>query len=123
LGAELSVLPEMKVRVGYNFVSSPTYSNSFLNPEVDSRLYECCYPETDFTNLSAINRFTCGLGFAFDKMYVDMAYQYQHQTGKFYAYDDQYASVGAGGRYVSYLAPQKTDLSKHNFQITLGYRF
>ncbi len=123
LGAELSVLPEMKVRVGYNFVSSPTYKDSYLNTDTQSELYRYCYPETDYTNLSAINRFTCGLGFAFDKMYVDMAYQYQHQTGKFYAYDDQYASVGTGGRYVSYLAPQKTDLSKHNFQITLGYRF
>jgi hypothetical protein len=121
LGAELTVLPEMKVRVGYNHVTASTYKDAYLNTDTRSELYRYCYPETDFTNLSAINRFTCGIGFAFDKMYLDMAYQYQHQTGKFYAYDDQYAS--AGSKYISYLSPQKADLSKHTFQVTLGYRF
>jgi hypothetical protein len=123
LGAELTVLPEMKIRAGYNYVSRPMYSDAYMSPDVYSELYRYCYPETDYTNLSPINRFTCGLGFAFDKMYLDMAYQYQHQTGQFYAYDDQYASTGQGNRYVTYLKPQKTDLSKHTFQVTLGYRF
>jgi opacity protein-like surface antigen len=121
LGAELSLLPEMKVRVGYNYVSGSTYKDSYLNTDTQSELYRYCYPETDFTNLSAINRLTCGIGFAFDRLYLDMAYQYQHQTGKFYAYDDQYAS--SGSKYVSYLSPKSVDLSKHTFQVTLGYRF
>lgn len=86
------------------FTSSPSYNYS---------------ANTDYLNLSSINRFTCGLGYRGKHVYFDMAYQFQKQTGDFYAFHVPTETSNVTNR----LAPSKVDLNRHQVLFTLGYKF
>ena len=73
--------------------------------------------QTDYLNLGAINRYTCGLGYRGKHFYFDAAYQYQRQNAEFtpfYVPDE-----GGRNRMVS----QSVKLNRQSANFTLGYRF
>ena len=61
---------------------------------------------------------TAGLGFKSKHFYADFAYQYQQQEADVYAFHLSEAN-GVTNR----LQGQKVDLNRHNFMLTLGYKF
>jgi thiol:disulfide interchange protein len=70
----------------------------------------------DYTNWKATNRFTLGVGFNYQNLAIDVAYQYSSQKGDFYPFEsftDMGCSVNA----------TKVDNKRHQLLMTVGYRF
>lgn len=117
VGAEARLNPNMYARLGYNFVSAPFEKDAYLNLFTESSSYYF-NTNTDYVNLGAINRVTAGLGFRGKHIYADVAYQYQHQGGELYTFH-----VPSGDSEVNALSAANVDLNRHNFMLTLGYKF
>ena len=107
-------------------MSSPFSKDAFLNlfpnagtsyGDSESILYQT---GTDYVNLGAINRFTCGLGWHGKSFYADLAYQYQAQTGDLYFFQ---VPVNSTDYRTNELKSQKIDLNRHNVLLTLGFKF
>jgi len=117
IGAELRFAPGASLRLGYNYESAPFSKKAFLNLFADSpSYYYSC--NTDYVNLSAINRITAGLGFRSGHFYADFAYQYQHQTGDLYAFH-----VPGNTNEDNLLPAASIDLNRHQALLTIGYKF
>ena len=118
LGAELRAEGGAYLRAGYNHETSPFKKDAFLNQFTPSSsyYYSCT---TDYINLSGINRWTGGIGYRGRSFYADMAYQYQHQSGRVYPFHvpTDYSDIA------NRLSGRKFDMSKHQIMLTLGYRF
>lgn len=106
IGAEIKPIDEFSIRVGYNYVSSPFEKNAFRTIG-----YDGVYTETDWVNWGDINRFTFGLGYRYKGGYFDLTYQYQGQSGDFYAFDDVE------------LPATKIEANRSQVMATLGFRF
>jgi hypothetical protein len=85
LGVEYKPTPEVAFRLGYNYVSPMYNSNGFKDAYLDSYGTNVA-SATDYTNWKATNRLTAGVGFTFDKLRLDLAYQYTMRKGDFYPY-------------------------------------
>lgn len=82
VGAELRVTPQFSLRAGYSFVSSPVKERAKDGKEV---IYTAgTMPNYRFDNTT--NYVTCGLGYRFQKFYVDLAYVYKHMNSEYHAY-------------------------------------
>lgn len=121
VGAEARLSKEVALRVGYNYESSPyqqsAYRNNFVNDE--SYLYAV---NTDYVNLGSTNRVSFGLGYSCNFCYFDAAYVFETRAAKvsafhFSADDDNICSA------LNALPAVKTDLDRHQFQVTFGLRF
>lgn len=117
LGAEWMVDPAFCVRLGYNYVSSPFAKTALRSQFINSASLDYS-TSTDYMNLSDINRICVGLGAKFGNFYVDAAYQYQAQKGKFYAFD-----TTCNGEYLQQCPAQDIKLNRSQLLFTIGYRF
>ena len=125
-GIEVKPADQFAIRAGYNFYSSPTKTNARLDQTIDSYALEYALG-TDYTNLSAANIFTFGLGYRGKTFYADLAYKYRMQTGDFYAFDDSFQSQGRTEAQFDVTAgalqPTSVNLDRHSLTFTLGVRF
>ena len=117
IGAEARLTKNISARVGYNYVSAPMKDDAFLNLFTNSSSYYY-NTNTDYVNLGEINRVTFGLGYKTKHFYADVAYQYQAQQGDLYTFH-----VPAQNSDRNRLKAATVDLDKHNFMLTLGYKF
>ncbi len=127
LGFELNATDNLALRFGYNYVSSMFKDNARLSQHIDS--YAMDYvSETSYMNLSDVNLITCGLGYRFKRFYIDMAYRFRQQDGKYFAFDDSFTQDSdfmqdnpslAGAT----LQPVNVNLNRHVFTCTLGVKF
>lgn len=117
IGAEAKVAQGAYVRVGYNYVSSPMKKDAYLNLFTASSSYYYS-TNTDYVNLGAINRLTCGLGLRGKHFYADFAYQYQAQKGDLYTFH-----IPEQASEQNRLTAAKIDLNRHNLMLTVGYKF
>lgn len=118
LGAEAKLDYGLALRLGYNYVSSPISSKAMENLFINSASVDYS-TSTNYMNLSDINRFTVGLGYKSKNFYADFAWQYQKQSGDFYAFTTQ-----RGDKNEPNEAPcSKLKLDKNQFLFTLGYKF
>lgn len=106
VGAELKPVSFLAVRAGYG------YSGSILKDE-----------QTMFS--SPVNYKTqyvsCGLGFVLSNyFYMDLAYRYAKQ---YYTDYKLFYAVDTVGTADEYSGDFKTDISRHNILLTLGFRF
>lgn len=115
IGAEYKPIQPLSLRLGYNYVTSPYYSDSYLSIPFDGHK-----TETDYTNWGAINRITAGIGYRWSTWYIDMAYQCQLQKGDFYAFDD-YCTDQKGNTY--YLPATSISNNRSQILFTLGFKF
>jgi hypothetical protein len=117
LGLEYKPLPDLAIRLGYNYMSSMFDKNGFKDTGLDS---EGSYyaSATDYTNWKQTNRFTCGLGYVLGDFTADIAYQYSKTDGDFYPFTSQ--TYQNESNVVS-----ATSVSNKRSQVlvTLGYRF
>ncbi len=121
LGAEVKIIDDLSLRVGYNF-ESPMYENKgYKDGTIDSpgSYYAS---ETDYTNWNATNRITCGVGYNIDNFSLDLAYQYSRQSGDFSPFMNYYASE-ANTSLNNICNSQKVDNKRHQLLLTLGYHF
>lgn len=110
IGAEWYVDPQLAIRLGYNYVSSPMDKNAFYNQYINSASLDYA-TSTAYMNPGAINRITVGMGTNFGNFYADIAYMFQQQKADFYAFDN------------IDLPATSIKLNRSKVMITLGYRF
>ena len=118
VGVEAKLAPNFYGRVGYNYVSSAFKKDAYLNLFTASPSYYN-RTNTDYVNLGDINRVTAGIGYHGRKVYFDMAYQFQRQTGDVYAFN----YIENGDATTNRLQAQKVDFNRHNIMFTLGVKF
>lgn len=125
-GAEIKPLPELAVRLGYNYVSPMYQENGYKDGSVCSN-GNYYTSQTDFVNWKATNRYTCGLGFVMDKVYLDVAYQYSTQKGDYYPFTNgSFAWTDNSGKKVGFdNIPTITEINnkRHQLLFTLGVKF
>lgn len=125
LGAEYKPLPELALRIGYNYVS-PTYKSSAMKGYKDELLesYGTAYESTtDYTNWKSTNRFTLGVGFTYGKLNIDAAYQYSVTNGDFYPFQKEFKlSDSSGVIEESYCNSTDVKYARHQVLLTLGYK-
>lgn len=117
VGAEARFTKNVYGRWGYNYVSAPIKSEAYLNLFTDSPSYYYS-TNTDYVNLGATNRVTCGLGLRGKHFYADFAYQYQKQEAELYTFH-----VPEAHSETNRLAAAPLDLKRHNIMLTIGYKF
>ncbi|MBO7271441.1 MAG: hypothetical protein J6U89_01040 [Bacteroidaceae bacterium] len=83
LGAELS-LGKFAFRAGYNYISSPFRADAFKFMD-NAAITDT---STEFINRFDKNIATCGIGYAGEMLYFDVAYMYQRQNADFSTYYD-----------------------------------
>lgn len=120
VGAEYRVIPEVAVRIGYNYVSPMYKKDAVRNMFIESPGTEVS-STTDFTNWNATNRYTCGVGFNLDHFYVDLAYQYNTVSGTYLPYQNCSDVI----LDCNVTPSQSVDVTskRHQAICTIGYRF
>lgn len=113
VGAEFRVTPQFSVRAGYSYVSSPVKSEAREGREI---IYTSgTMPNYTFNKTT--NYITGGLGYRYQKFYVDLAYVYKHLDADYHAYTSDPANPGI---------PSPTSalsLSNHQIVLSAGFRF
>lgn len=122
LGLEYKPIPCLALRAGYNYVS-PMYNKDegfrdqgdMASPGVST----AC--STYYTNWGATNRATFGIGFSYENLSVDLAYQYSAQSGDFYPFMTYYD--GESEVYDNVPPVTEVKYNRHQLMMTVGYRF
>ena len=92
---------------------------------------------TDYTNWQDTHRVTCGVGFTFDQLRLDLAYQFSARSGDFYPYmhrDSGNTGRSFSAQYIDDATGQTMELSnqcsavkvkdnRHQLLCTLTYTF
>ncbi len=114
-GAEIRVIPEVALRLGYNYVSPMYQEEAYKDITIDSPgVYYSS--TTDYTNWKATNRFTAGLGLSISPEFnIDLAYQYSDSKGEFAPYCNINGNTPACGVDINN--------KRHQALCTLTYRF
>ena len=120
LGAEWKPVDMLSVRLGYNYVSPMFNDGAYRDQTIDSNgVYTS--NSTDYTNWKATNRFTCGLGFNYQNLTIDVAYQYSAQKGDFYPFMSYNNQGNADLSNVAQATQVKNN--RHQLLMTVGYKF
>ena len=134
VGAEIKPIPELAVRFGYNWQSAIYKDSGYKDITIDNDpaygSVGAYYTTYDFVNWKATHRLTFGLGINIGKNWgLDLAYQYSTQKGEYYPFTTTESEVYRNTTTDEYT----TDLNygtgttvhnnRHQFNMTLGYRF
>lgn len=117
VGAEIKPVDMLSIRLGYNYVS-PMYKNDAYRDQTFDSNGVYSSTSADYTNWKATNRFTCGVGFNYQNLNIDVAYQYSAQKGDFYpfeSFDDPELNCSVGAT--------KVENKRHQLLMTVGYKF
>lgn len=139
-GVEVKPVPEVALRLGYNYVS-PMYKEDackwfdiYTNPDDGSS--GNYYTTYDYVNWKDTHRVTFGVGFVLSKNFnLDLSYQYSTQKGEYhpfqsvydletygiYSNGDTFLIGNAGQTNIGTPTTIKND--RHQINVTLGYRF
>lgn len=116
LGGEYKPVPEMSVRLGYNYVSAAYDENAYRDMSIES--VGAMYASTaDYTNWKGTNRITCGLGYMTGGFTVDLAYQYSTTSGDFHPFQP----YNNGESQTITVADVSN--KRHQLLFTLSYKF
>lgn len=122
VGAEVKVMPQLAVRVGYNYLSAMYEKDGAMNGSISSpgSYYAS---QTSYVNWKDTNRFTCGLGYTIDKFNIDLAYQYSAQNGDFHPFMNYYENSNTPSTEDNIASAVKVSNKHSQILLTLGYRF
>lgn len=135
VGAEFKPLPELALRVGYNYVSPKFDTKGEKATYEYSQDYRAERPvgtyytsTTDFTNWKGTNRFTCGIGYQMNRWNFDLAYQLSTQKGDFRPFGTYIETEAGAGGVVDHTQdniPSVTSVKNNRSQVllTVGYHF
>ena len=119
-GAEFKPMPELAVRLGYNYVAPMYQEYGFKDGTLQC---EGSYfsSATDYTNWKATNRLTCGVGYQVGDLNFAFAYQYSNQKGEFSPFmnyfDDDLEE------FDNICDPVSVSNKRHQLLFTIGYTF
>ncbi len=120
LGLEYKPVSMLSLRIGYNYVSAMFNKDGYRDVTVYSPGVAYA-TSTDYTNWKSTNRFTCGVGFNYQNLFIDLAYQYSAQKGDFYpfmSYEDNNSS-----EFDSVAPATQVENNRHQLLMTVGYKF
>ena len=85
LGVEYKPVPELGLRMGYNYVSPMYKLEGFKDGTLNS---DASYVSsaTDYTNWQATHRLTFGIGYSIGKFNIAAAYQFSTTSGEFHPF-------------------------------------
>ncbi len=115
VGGEYKIIPELALRLGYNYLT-PKYSSDGFK---DGSLYSVgnnFMSTTEYTNWGSTSRITAGLGYSHKQFSLDLAYQYTQTKGTFYPYFDKFDAD-------NYATSADVYNKLHHMMMTLSYRF
>lgn len=129
IGAEYKPTRNVALRLGYNYVSPMYNKNGYKDGTLNS--YSNYYSSTtDYTNWKATDRVTAGIGYAYKKFSIDLAYQYSRTEGEFFPFMSYSDLAAVGGDKTKYDAGydnfcdgKKVTDNRHQVLLTLGYKF
>lgn len=137
LGMEVKPVPEVAIRVGYNYQSAmyDMSGTKCINDEGNSSYYIDPYYSDgafcstyDYTNWKATQRVTFGLGFNLGKnVNLDLSYQYATQKGEYHpfastkCYQMEDIDPEEDGKNIGTVSEVKNN--RHQINATLGIRF
>ena len=123
LGMEMKPDPALAVRLGYNYVS-PAYSSSSVRDNTINSIGNLYSSTADYTNWKDTHRITCGLGFKYDKMNFDVAYQYSVTNGTFHPFQNtEFYDPDDGTPLTNYATTTNVNNKRHQLLFTVGYTF
>ncbi len=120
LGVEYKPISMLALRLGYNYVS-PMFSEGGVRNQMVGSPGTKYATSSDYTNWKAVNRITAGVGFSYEKLFVDLAYQYSTQKGEFSPYMSYYKNTVDDQDNIVGYTPVK--LNRHQVLMTVGYKF
>lgn len=127
VGAEYKPLPELALRVGYNYVSPKYKDSGFKDAGVWSpgNYYTSA---TDFTNWKGTNRITCGIGYQKKNFNVDLAYQFSTQKGDFTPFTEYVENIPNDEGVIDHSQDNVAGFTsvknnRHQLLLTVGYHF
>lgn len=123
LGAEYKPVPEVALRLGYNYIS-PMFKEGGVRDGTVLSAGSANSTSTDYTNWKATNRITCGVGYQFKDVSLDLSYQFSMQKGDFYPFGPYY-------EYEDHRASEENNLvgatevknNRSQLMLTVGYHF
>ena len=132
VGAELKPDPSLAVRLGYNYQTAAYNKDAFRDTQLDSPgVYFSSTP--DFVNWDDTHRITAGIGYKYEGLSIDLAYQYAVTKGTFHPFQsnvefqDGYITYDNGVKEPYYetciATPAALDFKRHQLLLTLGYTF
>ena len=129
IGAEYKPDKNFAIRLGYNYVTS-AYKEDAVRDQTLSSPGVYYASTTDYTNWKDTQRLTAGVGFTFEKLRLDLAYQYSMREGDFYPfmkkYSASYYADDTNGNIMTLTNecnPVKVKDNRHQLQATLTYTF
>ena len=120
-GVEYRPIKALSLRLGYNYVSPKFEKNEFRDQTISSP-GTAYATSTDYTNWKCTNRVTAGIGYSFDKFFMDLAYQYSQMNGDFYPFQNYPMNV-ASTSDSNYVSPSSVNFKRHQMLFTIGYKF
>ena len=120
-GVEYRPIKALSLRLGYNYVSPKFEKNEFRDQTISSP-GTAYATSTDYTNWKCTNRVTAGIGYSFDKFFMDLAYQYSQTNGDFYPFQNYPMNV-ASTSDSNYVSPSSVNFKRHQMLFTIGYKF
>lgn len=119
LGAEYKPVPELALRIGYNYLSSGYEMDGVRDTEVDSPgvMYAST---TDYVNWKDTQRLTLGVGFKVGKMNIDLAYQLSKTDGEFHPFQSYNAWTNSS---LMDTGIAKVTNKRNQGLLTIGYTF
>lgn len=120
VGLEYKPISMLSLRLGYNYASAMFDENGYRDMTIYSPGVAYA-TSTDYTNWKSTNRFTCGIGFNYQNLFIDLAYQYSMQKGEFYPFMSYVDNTSSEYDCV----PPVTEVNnkRHQLLMTVGYRF
>ena len=122
LGGEFKPVPELALRLGYNYLSPMMDSKGMRDMTLDS--YGVMYSSTaDYTNWKATNRVTFGVGYKTGGFGIDLAYQFSQTNGDFYPFQPDLSFNYDNVTETNISTATGVSNKRHQLLLTLGYTF
>lgn len=124
LGAEFKPDPSVAVRFGYNY-QSPMYDKKGYRDTQLNSMGNMYASTADYTNWEDTHRITCGLGYKYENLSVDLAYQYSMTNGTFYPFQSNVTFVDPANGYgeTNVSTPTDVNFKRHQLLLSLTYTF
>ena len=119
VGAEYKPVPEVSLRLGYNYLTSGYKTDGVRDQSVDSPgvMYAST---TDYVNWKDTQRLTAGVGFKVGQMNIDLAYQFSKTDGDFHPFQD-YSAAYSSAAFSTGVT--KVSNKRNQALLTIGYTF
>ena len=119
VGAEFKPVPEVALRLGYNYLTGGYKMDGQRDMTVDSpgTMYAST---TDYVNWKDTQRLTVGVGYKVGKMNIDLAYQLSKTDGEFHPFQN-YSSPASSAIFDSGVT--KVTNKRSQGLLTIGYTF